>query len=821
MGIEFGEGVLFRRKPGQPKLAKLSSLWEEGIYLGHRAASGESVVGTSEGVWKTRTVQRKPVETRWDPENAKNVGGVPWKVSLDDPDADGPIPELAIPIFPGVAVGPSVLARESVPRRGYIKKEDFERHGYTPKCNGCKALLQGGIRQPHEEACRKRMEEHLRDTDCFKAAEKRGSEYVAKAVEAEDQREKRSRMADNVNDHNSENPGIPGGGSSKDGSTENEMDTDQNQKRKRDGDDDGDQDDGRDGTRRPVQGCPPEGNSVFVGKLEVNQEHEETWEDWANDMYYDDKTGKKLDAWRVKAAEDEELSFMEELGVGAEVGVEECWKMTGKAPISTKFVRVNKAMEDEEPDVRARLCGRDFKVKGEGEKVDLFAAMPPLESKKLLFRQAARTERKWHRGAWRRPKLLFIDVKKAHLNGKVPDNTFVYVQLPDGRCWRLRRWLYGMRPAASAWEADYTNKLESIGFQRGKSAPTVFYRAGTGCRCVTHGDDFTFLAFDDQIKIIIDDMKKWYHIKVRAILGGQPEDDQEVVILNRRLTWRHDIIEYEADKRHAEQIVEDMGIELESNGLEAPIERQSIPEGYDDGEEDLLGPREATQFRGVAARANYMSQDRIDTQYASKEISRYMSRPRISSWDKLKRLARYLVEHPRVVWKFDGADKISDGDYIDVFSDSDWAGDKISRRSTSGGVASISGGAIKHWSSTQGTIAMSSGEAEYYALVKSAAEGLGLQSLAKDLGYEMKVRIWVDSSSALAIVSRLGLGRVRHMEVKYLWAQEAHKNHRFCVRKVNGPKNPADVLTKPQSAVDMSEKMKTVGGTIVRRLRQA
>ena len=45
LGIEFGEGVLFRRKPGQPKLAKLSSLWEEGIYLGHRAASGESVVG--------------------------------------------------------------------------------------------------------------------------------------------------------------------------------------------------------------------------------------------------------------------------------------------------------------------------------------------------------------------------------------------------------------------------------------------------------------------------------------------------------------------------------------------------------------------------------------------------------------------------------------------------------------------------------------------------------------------------------------------------------------------------------------------------------
>ena len=154
-------------------------------------------------------------------------------------------------------------------------------------------------------------------------------------------------------------------------------------------------------------------------------------------------------------------------------------------------------------EVRSRLVARDFKA-GEKGRDDLFSATPPLEGKRLLVSRAV-TRRKDRK----KRKLRFIDVKKAHLNGKVPDNTFVYVQLPDGRCWRLRRWLYGMRPAASAWEADYTNKLESIGFQRGKSAPTVFYRAGRGCRCVTHGDDFTSLVFDDQIKNIIDDMKKW------------------------------------------------------------------------------------------------------------------------------------------------------------------------------------------------------------------------------------------------------------------------------------------------------------------------
>ena len=77
------------------------------------------------------------------------------------------------------------------------------------------------------------------------------------------------------------------------------------------------------------------------------------------------------------------------------------------------------------------------------------------------------------------------------------DGEFVYVELPPedskpGMCARLNRWLYGMRPAASTWEKDYTDKFESIGFSRGSSAPTVFYNRSLEVRCVVHGDDFTF-----------------------------------------------------------------------------------------------------------------------------------------------------------------------------------------------------------------------------------------------------------------------------------------------------------------------------------------
>ena len=114
---------------------------------------------------------------------------------------------------------------------------------------------------------------------------------------------------------------------------------------------------------------------------------------------------------------------------------------------------------------------------------------------------------------------------------------------------------------------------------------------------------------------------------------------------------------------------------------------------------------------------------------------------------------------------------------------------------------------VKAWSSTQTTIAQSSGEAEYYALVRAAAEGLGMQSVMQDLGWKMRVRLWVDSSAAKSIASRIGLGRVRHLEVKFLWLQAIVRDKRLEVRKVHGAQNPADVLTKPKSAEEVAEQL--------------
>ena len=70
-------------------MAKMTVLWQEGVFLGVKGRTGEFIIGDSKGVWKTRTLQRTPASTRWARSNAEMVRGVPWKTSEDDQKADG------------------------------------------------------------------------------------------------------------------------------------------------------------------------------------------------------------------------------------------------------------------------------------------------------------------------------------------------------------------------------------------------------------------------------------------------------------------------------------------------------------------------------------------------------------------------------------------------------------------------------------------------------------------------------------------------------------------------------------------------------------
>ena len=135
MSIELGEAIHARGKPPSGPISKLASLWEDGIFLGVRASSGESVVGTRTGVVKVRNVMRKPGEERWKEINHALVTGVPWQTPDKEENRDGMVEPFMVP--PMERVPELQYSEEMMPRRMAIKKEDLEQAGYTPKCPGC------------------------------------------------------------------------------------------------------------------------------------------------------------------------------------------------------------------------------------------------------------------------------------------------------------------------------------------------------------------------------------------------------------------------------------------------------------------------------------------------------------------------------------------------------------------------------------------------------------------------------------------------------------------------------------------------------------
>ena len=136
-----------------------------------------------------------------------------------------------------------------------------------------------------------------------------------------------------------------------------------------------------------------------------------------------------------------------------------------------------------------------------------------------------------------------------------------------------------------------------------------------------------------------------------------------------------------------------------------------------------------------------------------------MSQPSVHAWKAMKRVCRYLVGAPRLVYCF----KQQSVDNVDVYVDTDWAGCPKARKSTSGGCIMLGQHAIKHWSSTQTSIALSSGEAEFAGVIRGSGQGLVCQALLRDAGVELPVRVWTDSSAAIGICSRQGLGKLRHL----------------------------------------------------------
>ncbi len=327
-----------------------------------------------------------------------------------------------------------------------------------------------------------------------------------------------------------------------------------------------------------------------------------------------------------------------------------------------------------------------------------------------------------------------------------------------------------------------------LGFRQGDACPNAFFHNERGIVTSVHGDDFASSGPADELDWLEASNSKQYEITIGPRLGLGPSDAKEGRALNRIIRWCDCYVEYEADPRQIERLIADCGLE----GAK-PVATPGVKPAFKELEEDTPLPQDLhTAFRGAAARGNYLAADRIDGMFACKEVCRYMAKPSVHAWRALKRFCRYLISAPRLIYTY----RQQEVEHIDVYVDTDWGGCPRTRKSTSGGCVLMGHHTMKHWSSTQASVALSSGEAEFAGVIRGAGQGLGFQALLRDLGVDLPLPVWTDSSAAVGICSRQGLGKMRHLDTHTLWIQQAVRSGKVDLRKVDGEGNPADLLTK-------------------------
>lgn len=205
---------------------------------------------------------------------------------------------------------------------------------------------------------------------------------------------------------------------------------------------------------------------------------------------------------------------------------------------------------------------------------------------------------------------------------------------------------------------------------------------------------------------------------------------------------------------------------------------QEVSEG------DRLTPVAATMYRAVSARCDVFAQDRPGIAYASKELCRDFAAPDFHAMARLRRPGTSLKGRPIFVYTFGFRDRPNDRS---IMADTDVAGCRGTRRSTSGGVALYGSDCVRRWSSAHTTIALSSDEAGLGGLCTGASQGIGLRSICIDFGPDRSIHLYADATSAIGTSRRLGVGKVRDLDTSFLWLQ--HK-----VRAGDPPPSPSPSL---------------------------
>ncbi|CAK0895671.1 unnamed protein product, partial [Prorocentrum cordatum] len=413
--------------------------------------------------------------------------------------------------------------------------------------------------------------------------------------------------------------------------------------------------------------------------------------------------------------------------------------------------------------------------------------------------------------------VLWVDTDKS-MDPNEQKIRLVYVELPaedrprygEKMLGRLVKSMYGTQDASHLWQLDYVDLCPSSegGFKRGKHNAALFFNPAGDIRMAVHGGDFVVLSDVDGLEHVDRLLSPKYPSKMMGTLGFDEGDYESLQLLNRIVRrgkdTRGEYIEIEPDPRHAKMILAETGCTEATKSVSTPREKlkdTTILEGI---KGKKLIASETTRYRSVCMRLSYLAQDRLDLVESAKTSAQRMAGP------------------TEQTGSFDPVPMQAPVSKIEVYVDSDFAGDPITRKSTTGLVAMVGSHVIKGSSTLQSLTSLSVGEAEFYAVVNGGAVALMLKAIYEDFGDHMEALVLSDSTTAGSLADRLGVGqRTKHIQTRFLWVQERVQDRDLKVQKVHTSKNLADLATKPVSGVLLDRHVNPRGSFLIEVTRIA
>ena len=414
--------------------------------------------------------------------------------------------------------------------------------------------------------------------------------------------------------------------------------------------------------------------------------------------------------------------------------------------------------------VRSRLCVRQFNAKRVTD--DLFAGTPDTFFVKYVLAKSA---------SCKDFGLLDVDISVAFMHARTDEE--IHAKVPSGikssRFRRLKAAVNGTRKASKHWQECACDKLvTNMVLQQNDINPCIYTRFSDTLNLEQHGNDFLVCGLTSNLEVLADELKNHILVKKAEIVSLKPEHQNEIHFLNRRISVDNFGWHVGLDQRYVKSLLDAMAMNHCKSMANPGSKEQESSEMWQIRLNSLIR-RNIESSDQVLEICQYMTEPRFDIAVSTQEIMREAAGPTTASKTKLKRIACYLKGRQRCVLNFHWVGKLDDVIHVTVHAD--WAGDPKTRCSTSGGVLAIGPCFTdRHWSVTQATVSLSSAASEAKAITKGCIQALYVKNLLEhQTARPFKIELWTDSSSAKAIMQRLGPGRrAKHLEGQTMWVQQ-------------------------------------------------